>query len=146
MNFQSETIVGDYLNGNLYVFDLDYYTDNDAVQKWVRSWRALPTGVNNLKRTAQHSLQLDCESGVGTNTGQAQDPQVMLRWSDDGGHTWSNEHWVSVGKIGAYYQRAIWRRLGMTVKLRDRVYEISGTDPNKIVIMGAELILSGTNA
>ena len=116
------------------------------MQKWVRSWRALPTGVNNLKRTAQHSLQLDCESGVGTNTGQAQDPQVMLRWSDDGGHTWSNEHWVSVGKIGAYYQRAIWRRLGMTVKLRDRVYEISGTDPNKIVIMGAELILSGTNA
>jgi hypothetical protein len=146
MNFQSETIVGDYLNGNLYVFDLDYYTDNDAVQKWVRSWRALPTGANNLKRTAQHSLQLDCESGVGTNTGQAQDPQVMLRWSDDGGHTWSNEHWVSVGKIGEYYRRAIWRRLGMTLKLRDRVYEISGTDPNKIVIMGAELILSGTNA
>jgi hypothetical protein len=146
MNFQSETIVGDYLNGNLYVFDLDYYTDNDAVQKWVRSWRALPTGANNLKRTAQHSLQLDCESGVGTDTGQAQDPQVMLRWSDDGGHTWSNEHWVSVGKIGEYYRRAIWRRLGMTLKLRDRVYEISGTDPNKIVIMGAELILSGTNA
>ena len=146
MNFQSETIVGDYLNGNLYIFDLDYYTDNGAVQKWIRSWRALPTGVNNLKRTAQHSLQLDCESGVGTNTGQAQDPQVMLRWSDDGGHTWSNEHWVSVGKIGEYYRRAIWRRLGMTLKLRDRVYEISGTDPNKIVIMGAELILSGTNA
>jgi hypothetical protein len=53
---------------------------------------------------------------------------------------------VSVGKIGEYYRRAIWRRLGMTLKLRDRVYEISGTDPNKIVIMGAELILSGTNA
>jgi len=146
MNFQNETIVGDYLNGNLYVFDLDYYTDNGAVQRWVRSWRALPTGANNLKRTAQHSLQLDCESGVGTDTGQAQDPQVMLRWSDDGGHTWSNEHWVSVGKIGEYYRRAIWRRLGMTLKLRDRVYEISGTDPNKVVIMGAELILSGTNA
>jgi hypothetical protein len=146
MNFESQTIVGDYLNGNIYAFDLNVYDDNGAVQKWVRSWRALPTGVNNLKRTAQHSLQLDCESGVGTDTGQAQDPQVMLRWSDDGGHTWSNEHWVSVGKIGEYYRRAIWRRLGMTLKLRDRVYEISGTDPNKIVIMGAELILSGTNA
>jgi hypothetical protein len=34
----------------------------------------------------------------------------------------------------------------MTMKLRDRVYEISGTDPNKVVIMGAELILSPTNA
>jgi hypothetical protein len=39
-----------------------------------------------------------------------------------------------------------WRRLGMTVKLRDRVYELSGTDPVKISIMGAELILSPTNA
>lgn len=33
----------------------------------------------------------------------------------------------------------------MTVKLRDRVYELSGSDPNKIAIMGAELIVSGTN-
>jgi len=73
-------------------------------------------------------------------------PQVMLRWSDDGGHTWSNEHWVSMGRIGTYGTRAIWRRLGMTLKLRDRVYEVSGTDPVKIDIVGAELIISGTNA
>jgi hypothetical protein len=39
-----------------------------------------------------------------------------------------------------------WRRLGMTLKLRDRVYEVSGTDPVKVAIMGAELILSPTNA
>jgi hypothetical protein len=26
------------------------------------------------------------------------DPQVMLRWSDDAGHTWSNEHWNSMGQ------------------------------------------------
>jgi len=32
------------------------------------------------------------------------------------------------------------------MKLRDRVYEVSGTDPNKVVIMGAELIIEGTNA
>ena len=76
---------------------------------------------------------------------QGANPQVMLRWSDDGGHTWSNEHWVSMGKIGGYGQRAIWRRLGMTMKLRDRVYELSGTDPVKLVIIDAELLLSGTN-
>jgi hypothetical protein len=50
-----------------------------------------------------------------------------------------------MGKIGEYGYRAIWRRLGMTTKLRDRIYEISGTDPNKVVIVGAELFLSGTN-
>jgi hypothetical protein len=51
-----------------------------------------------------------------------------------------------MGKIGEYGRRAIWRRLGMTTKLRDRIYEVSGTDPNKIIIVGAELFLNGTNA
>ena len=145
-NFGGNTIVGDYQNGNIYTLDLDVYADNGDIQKWLRSWRALPTGANNLKRTAQHSLQLDCESGTGLNTGQGSDPEIMLRWSDDGGHTWSNEHLSKMGKIGEYYRRVFWRRLGMTVKLRDRVYEISQTDPVKAVIMGAELVISPTNA
>jgi hypothetical protein len=140
----------------------------------------LPTGENNLTRTTQHSLQLDCETGVGlpgedfqyledqyivteddyrllTESGDyivaeaailapGVNPQVMLRWSDDGGHTWSNEHWKSMGRIGRYGYRTIWRRLGMTLKLRDRVYEVSGTDAVKIAIMGAELHMSPTNA
>jgi hypothetical protein len=175
-NFRGTIIVGDFENGNIYSLDLTTYADNGEPQKWLRSWRALPTGTNNLKRTAQHSLQLDCETGVGlngvdqsiewffytssedqlvTSSGdlllfsppyvQGTNPQVMLRWSDDGGHTWSNEHWVSIGKIGEHGFRAIWRRLGMTQKLRDRVYEVSGTDPVKIDIVGAELIISGTN-
>lgn len=179
MTFNSETVVGDYQNGNLYAFDLDVFADNGQPQKWLRSWRALPTGANNLKRTAQHSLQLDAETGVGLNgidptdaleyelatesgdyivtedgdyiaitvaTVEGANPEVMLRWSDDGGHTWSNEHWRSMGRIGTYGTRTIWRRLGMTTKLRDRVYEVSGTDPVKIDIMGAELILDPTNA
>jgi hypothetical protein len=211
-NFGGNIIVGDYINGNIYKFNLDVYADYNAEQKWLRSWRALPTGQNNLKRTAQHSLQLDAETGVGLNlypaydsedlttedgkiivaefvqgflatetnielTTEANDqfellatidwpepypngyalatnaypaapgydPQVMLRWSDDGGHTWSNEHWKSMGKIGNYGTRTIWRRLGMTTKLRDRVYEVSGTDPVKIAIIGAELEISPTN-
>jgi len=175
MVFNNEIIVGDYQNGNLYSFDLEVYADGPRVQKWLRSWRALPTGTNNLNRTAQHSLQLDCESGVGA-VGVTEvpghiyltpltigdlgiedeivivnsidlyvEPQVMLRWSDDGGHTWSNEHWQSMGTQGGYGTRVFWRRLGMTLKLRDRVYEISGTDPVKIAIMGAELHVSATN-
>ena len=212
-NFGGNIIVGDFENGNIYTLDLDVYADNGDIQKWLRSWRALPSGQNNLKRTAHHSLQLNVESGVGLNLypgydsenidtesgldlvaeyvqtylatqsgvtltteagdgleplGQYElsdtdisgynlvttahlaapgyDPQAMLRWSDDGGHTWSNEYWSSMGKIGEYYKRVFWRRLGMTLKLRDRVYEVSGTDPVKVAIMGAELILSPTNA
>lgn len=176
-NFQGNTIVGDFENGNIYTLDLDVYADNGQPQKWLRSWRALPTGQNNLNRSAHHSLQLDAETGVGLNglttdvstylttesgdrmiteSGEfllsaitstpIADPQAMLRWSDDGGHTWSNEHWTSMGRIGEYGHRTIWRRLGMTLKLRDRVYEVSGTDPVKLAIMGAELHASPTNA
>lgn len=146
MYFAGEQIVGSYFDGNLLAFDLDKYEDGPGASRWLRSWRALPTGANNLNRTAQHSLQLDCETGVGLVSGQGSDPQVMLRWSDDGGHSWSNEHWRGMGAIGQYGYRTIWRRLGMTTKLRDRVYEISGTDPVKIAIMGAELHISPTSS
>ena len=211
-NFGGTIIVGDYENGNIYQFDLETYADNNQPQKWLRSWRALMPGQNNFRRTSQHTLQLNAETGVGLNlypgydaedlitedgkeiiaeyaqvtistqaglelTTEANDnfeilgvntdledtngyiletnsypatpgynPQAMLRWSDDGGHTWSNEHWSSMGKIGQYGSRTFWRRLGMTVKLRDRVYEVSGTDPVKIAITNAELLLSATNA
>jgi len=144
--YQGSPHVGDYANGNIYVYDLSYFADDTAPQKWLRSWRALPTGENNLLRTSQHGMQLDCETGVGLIAGQGSDPKLMLRWSDDGGHTWSREHWANMGKIGQYGYRAFWRRLGMTTKLRDRVYEVSATDPVKVAIVGANLIISGTNA
>jgi len=176
--FNGEVLVGDFENSNIYAFDLDVYSDNGGIQKWIRSWRALPTGQNNLRRTAQHSMQLDCEVGFtlppaeipgplqylvtesgnrlitesgnyitneGTDFGNPQ-PTVLLRWSDDGGHTWSNYHGKGMGATGQTGKRVIWRRLGMTLKLRDRVYEVSGTDPVKIAIMGAELIVTPTNA
>jgi hypothetical protein len=235
-NYAGQVLVGDWESGSLYAFDPEVYDDSGATQRWLRSWRALPTGQNNLKRTAHHALQLDCETGAvfpvvpinwtavalalirasvglepentlfnefyGTrrlgdidNSGTvvltdattvlkyvandpisnnarnymlgamssilrlypakyaaylseptSTDPQVMLRWSDDGGHTWGNEHWANMGKIGEYGKRVIWRRLGMTTKLRDRVYEISGSDPVKIAIMGAELTATPTSA
>jgi hypothetical protein len=64
------------------------------------------------------------------------DPQAMLRWSNDGGSTWSNEHWTGIGRIGKYKNRAIWRRLGWS---RDRVFEVVVTDPVKAVIVSANL-------
>jgi len=175
--FNGVPIIGDYENGKLYAFDLDVYADNGQTQKWLRRWRALPTGANDLKRTAHHTLQIDCETGVGlsgyaftdlqylgselsqilqTELGQdivldvnytvGADPQIMLRWSDDGGHTWTGYRQASMGRVGRYGARVFFRALGMTVKLRDRVYEISGTDPVKVAIMGAELQLSPTGS
>jgi hypothetical protein len=51
MSFNGEVAVGDHEVGNIYAIDLDVFSDNGDVQKWLRSWRALPTGTNNLNRT-----------------------------------------------------------------------------------------------
>lgn len=145
---EQHVLVGDYAKNIIYRLGGNVDSDPDdpgnanVPIEWLRSWRALPTGANNLKRTVQHSLQLDCETGT-TNDA---DPQVSLRFSDDGGHTWSSSRSVSMGASGNYKKRVIWRRLGATMKLRDRVYEVSGTADAKIAIMGAELILSPTDA
>jgi hypothetical protein len=74
------------------------------------------------------------------STVNTSNPQAMLRWSNDGGSTWSNEHWTGVGQIGKYKNRAIWRRLGTA---RDRIFEVSVTDPVNFVIISANLKVQG---
>ena len=63
-------------------------------------------------------------------------PKAMLRWSNDGGSTWSKEYWQDLGQQGYYKHRAIWRRLGMA---RDRIFEVVVTDPIKAVVVSANL-------
>ena len=89
-----------------------------------------------------HDLQLDIEAGVGLDAGvtPGATPQLMLQWSDDGGHTWSHEHWVVAGPIGEYRYRALWRRLGRS---RDRVYRIRQTDPVKTAWIDGVIHASG---
>jgi hypothetical protein len=53
-------------------------------------------------------------------------PLMTLKWSNDGGHTWSDGIDRDCGQPGEYTKRVIWRRLGQA---RDRVYELSMTDP-----------------
>lgn len=140
--FNGYHVVGDWEDGRIYTLHLDVYKDDTDYIRWLRAWRALPAGQNNLSINGHRRLQLDMEAGVGLASGQGSDPQVMLRWSDDGGHTWSSELWRSIGgNTGEFGKRAVWRNLGSTRKGRDRVYELSGTDPVKRAFMGAWLRL-----
>lgn len=131
--FQGKVLVGDYDNGQIYELDPNNYTDNG--QK-VRRLRRCPHIVTDLQRQFFDELQIQFQPGVGLQTGQGDNPQAMLRWSNDGGSTWSNEYWVGIGKVGRYYNRAIWRRLGWS---RDRIFEVVVTDPVKAVIVSANL-------
>lgn len=136
MNFAGLTLVGDWETSDIYSLDLDYYTDNGAA---ILSQRRAPHITNGTKYTFHHALELTMQTGVGLDSGQGSDPQAMLRWSDDGGYSWSNEMIAPIGKIGERHTRVKWRRLG---KSRDRVYEVSITDPVKRVFTGCELTVT----
>lgn len=137
MYFGGEHVVGDYENGNIYALDLDCYTDNGNILPAIRA--AGHVADSDYMFLYWHSMQVDIEAGVGLVTGQGIAPVIMLDWSDDGGHTWSNEKWASMGAIGKYSARAIWKRLGRS---RDRIPRITITDPVKRVILGAQATIS----
>ncbi|MES2355610.1 MAG: packaged DNA stabilization protein [Pseudomonadota bacterium] len=126
-------IGGDFSSGNIYQIDQSSFTDNGTP---IVRMRSSPHMTQDLMRMFHSRFQLDMEVGVGLATGQGSAPQAILQWSDDGGHTWSNEHWAGAGRIGETKNRSIWRRLGST---RDRVYRVTITDPIKVVLIGAEI-------
>lgn len=129
-----ENVVGDYENGNIYA--LDQMTYNDNGRAIVRK-RASPHFTKGLLNVFHSRFQLDMETGVGLDgSGQGSAPLAMIRWSDDGGHTWSDYRTTSIGGIGERGVRAIWRRLG---RARDRVYEVSISEPVKVVLIGADV-------
>jgi hypothetical protein len=124
-------IVGDSQSGGLYSLDLDTFDeDGDTI---IRSATSGVVG-DGSQRIAHPLLELDVESGVGLTSGQGSDPQMMLRYSDDGGRTWSNERWASMGALGEYKKRVRFHRLGSA---RQRVYQISVSDPVKSIVIGA---------
>jgi len=139
--FQGIVLAGDWENGQIYQIDLNNYTDNGDT---IRRLRRAPHLVSDLQRQYFEELQIQFQPGVGLTgvtvplNGEVvgANPQAMLRWSNDGGSTWSNEHWSSIGLIGKYKNRIIWRRLGWS---RDRVFEVTVTDPIKAVIVSANL-------
>jgi hypothetical protein len=127
-------LCGSRLDGKIYELSNTTYTDNGAEIKRLRQTPHMQQGMNRLFFS---SFQLDMETGVGIDgTGQGTDPRVMLQYSNDGGHSWSDERWVSPGKIGEYLTRARWTQLGSG---RSRVWRVAITDPVKFVLMGAEV-------
>jgi len=130
-------LVGNFKTGIVHEMSIDKFTDAGGGP--IRRLRRTPH-LNVEDRTLfYHKLQVMLQSGVGLSSGQGSDPQVMMRWSDDGSHTWGNEHWVSAGKMGQYSARAIWRRLG---RGRNRVFEISVTDPVPWRVISANMDVS----
>lgn len=126
-------LVGDRNGGNLYEMSLDYYSDNGDEIARERIYTHL-SEENNYQR--YNRLEIDFETGVGLQTGQGSDPQAVLSLSKDGGKTWSSQFTSSIGAVGEYSARVVFRRLGIA---RVMTFRVRVTDPVKVVMIGSYL-------
>lgn len=127
MYFNDQHIVGDWENGKLYSLSPDVYQDNGDPMLCLRTCQ---TQNAEGKRLFYRSMQVDMETGTGGLSGGT----LMLRYSNDGGHTWSGIKEKAVGSSGEYGARA---RFGPSGSARNRVWELSRTDNFKFAVFGA---------
>lgn len=135
-----KTLVGDWKTGNIYQMSADSLTDNGTN---IRRLRRAPT-ITNEKDWIYHSqLTVDFQAGVGPQPpledgdGNPREPEAALRWSDDRGQNWSNQHVRGLGMAGQYNKRVFWMRLGRS---RNRVYELVVTDPVPVAIVDSYIV------
>lgn len=128
--FSGMNLGGDLETGAVYAIDRDERTDNGEIVRRLRQWG--PDSVDG-RWFIYNELEILIQAGVGLATGQGEQPLVMLRHSNDGGHTWSNQIEMDLGIMGAYMARARKMMLG---RARERVWEIAVTDPVLCNIIG----------
>lgn len=127
----NRNIVGSRLQAKNLELKLDVYTD--AGQEIIRRRRAQIYHVNDYLMDWWEVI-IDAEPGVGNVVPPGDDPVLNLRYTDDGGATWSSFLSASIGKIGENKQRLVYRNLGNG---RRREFEIVGSAPVPITIINA---------
>lgn len=122
--------VGDAFNGNVSLIDWTVYTElGNTLRGLIHS---APLHKDKL-RIFVNRFELDVQAGVGLTTGQGSDPQIMMRYSKDGGETFSKiQPWRSLGKIGQRLKRLRWLSLGQAYQW---VFQLTITDPVPRVII-----------
>lgn len=103
-----KTLLTSSTTGKIYEASLDVFDeDGDPIVYDI----FLPTIEAGRQLASMYSFEVVCETGVGND--DVPDPQIMLRYSDNNGHGWSNEMWRSLGAVGDYRHRAVWGPLGL---------------------------------
>jgi hypothetical protein len=126
-------LVGDWESGEVYSLELDVYTDNGDPIRRIRRTQTMRSD----KRLFFGMGTIDMETAVAN--ADCADPQVMLRYSNDDGHTWSNEKILSLGAVGEYGKRVRIPPTGASKPGRGRVWELAMTDPVPFSLFGADV-------
>ena len=128
-------LIGDHTNGKIYEMSPDVYDDDGGVARWL--WRTPRLG-NNGQRVTYNQLEVFGDWGVGLSTGAAEDmdPQMIIRWSNNGGKTFQSERQRSMGLLGTYDRRVT---VNQCATGRDRVFEFSSSARTFLGINGVGL-------
>src|SRR5262245_8960346 len=116
-------LVGSNDDGKIYELSQTYHDeDGDPLIVRLRSAN-LPAWPGQVR---WFNLMLDMEMGIGDGTSDDTTgmPDLMMRYSDDGGNHWSIERQVELGEIGEYTKRVKFNRLGLS-KSQGRIFEIA---------------------
>lgn len=121
----------------LYELDFDTYTDHGNAVRRVRRTANIHSGLYGTpgQELIFDRVEFDVETGVGLATGQGSDPQLMVRFSDDGGRTWSAEQWHPMGVAGDYLRRVVLTQQG---RAYNRVYELAYSEPTRFSLISAK--------
>lgn len=124
MPFFGRNLVCDSAGGTVYELSHTVYRDVGGDE--LRRVRRTPHTFGEHRRVRLDYIEVEAERGVGLTSGQGSDPKLMLRVSKNGGATWGNERFGSLGKKGEYGRRCRFNRFGSG---RDFVFEVSVSDP-----------------
>jgi hypothetical protein len=116
-------LVGDRASGKVYDMSSQY---NDDAGAPIRRMRRSPYISGEDEFISFNRFVFLMEQGLALQVGQGSAPIAFLKWTDDGGHTWSNEHQIPCGLVGQYRARAQKWRLG---RARSRAIEFAVSDP-----------------
>lgn len=128
------TYCGSNLVNRVLKLSMDAYTEWDG--RPIKRVRSGPVLFADNRMIAHKRFWVEMLAGVGTRQPgtPGYDPKVMMRYSDDGGNSWSNEYEESFGRRGHYDSKTYFNRLGCS---RDRTYEVTVTAPVPVCILGA---------
>lgn len=136
--YDSEIYAADMVGGTGIVWKLDADArddnDGDEIECLLTAFQPLTEGRGPVINAVLH-----CKQGAAPMTGQGSSPLVGLRYSDDGGHSWSNWKYASTGARGYYSTPPRWNRLGQVKGPYGRLWQVRISDPVDRVIYGLDV-------
>ena len=122
-------LVGTIDDGNLYEIDMGARLEGSDLM--VSTLRSLPMGTYP-DRSIIFEAEINFVTGRAAISGTIPQtaPFTELKWTDDGGASWSMPRQLSLGEQGAYAQRCRTYRLGRTGSKWGRVFELTSSDPH----------------